>query len=139
MASVLAELGIGKDDPRIIEFWNKADLLERGERDMRRMQAHRRKDCILGSALKGEGLDALLATIEEHLATKLETYEVMLAAAEGRGLAWLHQNGEVLSRQSRPDGSSVVTVRLASDRAAQAVSLFGARLRPADDLSRAAE
>ena len=29
--------------------------------------------------------------------------------------------------------------RLASDRAAQAVSLFGARLRPADDLSRAAE
>ena len=70
---------------------------------------------------------------------KLLTYEVMLAAAEGRGLAWLHQNGEVLSRQSRPDGSSVVTVRLASDRAAQAVSLFGARLRPADDLSRAAE
>jgi len=139
VANVLAELGIGRDDPRLIEFWNKADLLDRGERDMRRAQVHRRKDCVLGSALKGEGLDVLLATLEEHLAAKLETYEVTLAAAEGRGLAWLHENGEVLSRQSRPDGTSVMTVRLAPDRAAQAVSRFGARLRAVDSLSRAAE
>ena len=139
VANVLAELGIGRDDPRLIEFWNKADLLDRGERDMRRAQVHRRKDCVLGSALKGEGLDVLLATLEEHLAAKLEAYEVTLAAAEGRGLAWLHENGEVLSRQSRPDGTSVMTVRLAPDRAAQAVSRFGARLRAVDSLSRAAE
>jgi GTP-binding protein HflX len=139
VASVLSELGIGKDDCRIIEFWNKADLLDDDQRDMRRVQAHRRNNCILGSALKGEGLDALLAAIEDHLALSLDIYEVAVAATEGRELAWLHENGEVLSRQSRPNGSSVVTVRLAAERAAQAANRFGARLRLVDSLSRAAE
>jgi GTP-binding protein HflX len=136
---VLAELGVSKDDSRIIEYWNKADLLGSDERDMYRTRSYRRRNCILGSALKGEGLDALLATIEEHLAAKLDTFEVALCAAEGRGLAWLHENGEVLSRQSRLNGDLVVTVRLAPERAAQAIERFGARLRLADSLSRAAE
>jgi GTPase len=139
VAGVLDELGISAEDPRIIEFWNKADLLPREQRDMRGAQAHRRANCILGSALKREGLDALLATIEDHLAAKLDTYEVTLGASEGRGLAWLHENGEVLSRQSRPDGTSVVTVRLAPERAAQASDRLHARMRLVDSLSRAAE
>ena len=139
VARVLAELGVSKDDSRIIEYWNKADLLGSDERDMYRTRSYRRRNCILGSALKGEGLDALLATIEEHLAAKLDTFEVALCAAEGRGLAWLHENGEVLSRQSRLNGDLVVTVRLAPERAAQAIERFGARLRLADSLSRAAE
>jgi GTP-binding protein HflX len=136
---VLAELGISKDDPRIIEFWNKADLLGCDQRDTHRTRSYRRRNCILGSALKGEGLDALLATIQEHLAAKLDTYEVTLSADDGRGLAWLHENGEVLSRQSRLNGDLVVTVRLAPERAAQAFERFGARLRLDDSLSRAAE
>ncbi|MFL5259755.1 MAG: GTPase HflX [Hyphomicrobiales bacterium] len=139
VASVLAELGIAREDPRIVEFWNKADLLDESQRDMRRAQAHRRKDCILGSALTGDGLDALLATIEDRLAESLGTYEVILPAQEGRGLAWLHDNGEVLSRQARPDGSTVITVRLAPDRAARAPGRLGVKLRPVDTLSRAAE
>jgi GTP-binding protein HflX len=139
VARVLCELGIGEDDRRLIEFWNKADLLDSEQREMRRAQAHRCKNCIMGSALKGEGLDALLAAIEEHLSAALDLYEVTISAAEGRGLAWLYENGEVLSRMSRADGSSVVTVRLAADRARQAADRFGHGIRASEGLSRAAE
>jgi len=47
----------------------------------------------------------------------METIEVTLPGSDGAGLAWLHQHGEVLSRDDRDDGVHL-TVRLSpADRA----------------------
>ena len=104
VAVVLRELGIDPDDTRrIIEVWNKADLLcRRGSRAAcRHLAAHRTRSRrpILISALTGEGIPELLATIEEHLAMGRPSYEVDVAPEDGQGLAWLHENTEILDRR----------------------------------------
>ena len=68
VARVLAELGIGEARAdRIIEVWNKADLLEPDARAMREAQAHRHRDRVLVSAVTREGLPRLLSLIEDKL------------------------------------------------------------------------
>ena len=77
--------------------------------------------------------------IEDRVSAGLDVYEVKLGPADGRGLAWLYENGEVLARQSRTDGSTLVTVRLGEERMTKALSRFGASLRLVTSLSEAAE
>ena len=69
------------------------------------------------SALTGEGLEELRRAIDARLSAGMETIEVTLPGSDGAGLAWLHQHGEVLSRDDRDDGVHL-TVRLSpADRA----------------------
>lgn len=120
VAVVLRELGIDPDDTRrIIEVWNKADLLAPEERERLaatsgRTEGERRP--ILISALTGEGLPELLVTIEQHLSMGRLTYEVDVAPEDGQGLAWLHGNTEILKRETREDGHSILRVRVISGK-----------------------
>ncbi len=128
VATVLRELGIDPDDSRrIIEVWNKADLLSAEDRERLATASHRtdaERRPILISALTGEGLPELLETIEEHLAMGRRTYEVDVAPEDGQGLAWLHENTEILERKSLEDGRTLLQVRLVSGKEPRFLNRF---------------
>ncbi len=49
------------------------------------------------SALNGEGCDRLLKRLDDILSAGSTIVSVDVAAADGKMLAWLHQNGEVVA------------------------------------------
>ena len=127
---VLEELGIHEDRrSQIIEVWNKADLLDPLALATREAQAQRRDDCVLVSSLDGQGIDELLEKIETRLAKKSTAYEIMIDASDGKGMAWLHQRGEVLARKAYADGRTKLSVRFDADTAGQAQSKFGKAMK----------
>src|SRR5688500_11098605 len=62
---VLASLGLEHlaDEGRLIEFWNKLDLLSGEAREPIGAAAARQPDVLLGSARTGQGIDGLLAEL----------------------------------------------------------------------------
>ena len=66
---------------------------------------------VLVSALTGEGLDRLAAEIEARLAARRVTLDLVLDAADGAGLSWLHRHTEVMAKTLREDGRLAITVR----------------------------
>ena len=127
---VLAELGIDEiRRSRIIEVWNKLDLLPPEERAAREAQALRKPGCVLVSAVTGEGLQPLLELIEGRLGAEDTIYEILLDPEDGKGQAWLHDRGEVLSRRNYQDGRTLIRVRLPADKAGQASARFGTAMK----------
>jgi len=137
---VLAELGIDElRRSRIIEVWNKLDLLPPEDRAAREAQAHRKPGCVLVSAITGEGLPPLLELIEGRLGAEDTVYEILLSPEDGQGQAWLHDRGEVLSRRNYQDGRVLMKVRLAADKAGQASARFGTAMKTLGKKKAAAE
>ena len=108
---VLAELGVAETTPRF-EAWNKLDLLAGEARDELLAEAERRDDVVPISALTGEGVDDLVATVAARLTAAHQRYCVILDAGDGAGAAWLHQHGEVLARSVDGD-TATYEVRMA--------------------------
>jgi GTP-binding protein HflX len=125
---VLRELGIDPTNTdRLIEVWNKADLLSQDERERLATASGRAaqdRRPILISALTGEGLVELLDAIEEHLARGRASYEVSVAPEDGQGLAWLHENTEILDRRANEDGRTVARIRLTPGKEPRFLSRF---------------
>jgi GTP-binding protein HflX len=115
VARVLAELGIDVASPgRIIEVWNKIDLLPDGERPSRTSAADG-VPVVAISALTGAGLPELLEAIEERVSADRSVFSVELS---GEGLANLHrlyELGEVLERTDTEEGSTVARVRVPAE------------------------
>ncbi len=127
---VLEELGIHEDRrSQIIEVWNKADLLDPLALATREAQAQRRDDCVLVSSIDGQGIDELLAMVEKRLAKKSMVFEITVDASDGKGIAWLHQRGEVLARKPYADGRTKLSVRFDADTAGQAQAKFGNNMK----------
>jgi GTP-binding protein HflX len=127
--AVLRQLGINPDDSgRIIEVWNKIDRYDSEQREeLLNIAARRPADhpAMLVSAVTGEGVDALLAAIEERLAAKRTTLDLSIDAADGAGISWLHRNAEVLSKELH-DGRFDMTVRVDETKRDIVVSRFDA-------------
>jgi GTP-binding protein HflX len=123
VAKVLSELGIDPNDSaRLMEVWNKVDLLDRDARiavvnAARRVPAERRPVVI--SAVTREGLPELLERIEARLASERTPLALTVDPSDGKGLAWLYKNSEVLERHDQSDGSVFLEVRVAPERAEQ--------------------
>lgn len=117
---ILADLGVDpEDDRRILEVWNKIDLLdpEQRARQLGIAKLKRGRGRIHAvSALTGEGLAALLAGVEERLSSGHAQYRVSVPPGDGQGLAWLHEHCEVLERSSNDDGATNVLVRVSPER-----------------------
>ncbi len=116
---VLGDLGIDTlpADSHILEVWNKVDLLapERlGELQLEARRDERRP--VVVSAVSGEGLDALLEAIDARLGKADEVLELAIPGYEGALIAWLYENGDILSRKPRDDGALVMRVRVASEK-----------------------
>ena len=112
--AVLAALGVeeGEGAAPIIEAWNKADLLGPDTRDAVAAAATARSDVTLVSALTGDGVDALLASITGLLQRGTRVHEIVVRTEDGARAAWLYSHGEVLAREEMEDGRTRLTVRL---------------------------
>jgi GTP-binding protein HflX len=125
---VLGELGIETTDRRLIEVWNKIDLLD-GESRARLFNLAERQEGqsrpVPVSALSGEGVEELIAAVEGRLAERRQTLELSIDPADGAGLSWLYRHSEVLSKDMREDGRLAVTVRAESDEMARVKAKFG--------------
>jgi GTP-binding protein HflX len=113
--AVLRQLGI---DPgqgaRILEVWNKIDRFDTEQRENLENIAARRSSeipCFLVSAETGEGVDRLLAAIEDRLAATRTTLDLSVDASDGAAISWLHRNSEVLAKELH-DGRYDMTVRV---------------------------
>ncbi len=133
---VLAELGIGEDDERPrITIHNKIDLLPEDQKEAlqrRTARGHpqsRRVELTL-SAVTGEGLPALLSTIDELLSERRCVIDLELGAGNGSELAWLHANGEILDREDHEDGR----IRLKVGLGEQALGRLRKRAEAAADM-----
>jgi GTPase len=114
--AILGELDIADHADRVIEAWNKLDRLGAEERAALAQEEESRGAAPLAvSARTGEGIDRLLAAIEERLARGRLLVELKLDAADGQGLHWLYEHAEVMSRSDCEDGLRL-TVRVAPDQ-----------------------
>ena len=109
---ILGDLGVdAADTDRVIEVWNKIDLLDEGNRErLLAESANGKAPPIAISAATGEGIDALKALIETRVSGELETMTVTLAPAQLGQVDWLYRNGDVTSRTDNEDGSVTLSV-----------------------------
>ncbi len=123
---VLAQLGIDpQKDPAhkhtLIEVWNKIDRLDPQARARLTNIAERRpaeQRPVPVSAVTGEGIDTLAATIEARLAAGRVLIELDLDPADGAGVSWLHRHTEVIHKGiDETNGRVAMTVRAAPDQA----------------------
>ncbi|MCX8505533.1 MAG: GTPase HflX [Alphaproteobacteria bacterium] len=131
--TVLVELGLeDKLDQAMIEVWNKSDLREAlfeaeseaelyektpSPENLASLNSPKNRlqpsDAVLGdkfphhvkvSALTGQGVPKLLAVIDGYFAQSRPIIELVLGYDQGKKLADLYQNGEVIARDDREDG-----------------------------------
>lgn len=119
--SVLADLGVidgelGTSTIPIIEAWNKVDLVSPERAEELREIAAAQGDAIVVSALTGEGIESLLDRLGSLLTKEARVIELELPVSDGKRLAWLHANGEVLREEEAGEGPNGpmrrLTVRL---------------------------
>jgi GTP-binding protein HflX len=133
--AVLATLGVGENEAaaRIVEVWNKVDLLDEENGVVIAARARRSRDggvpAFLLSAVTGEGCEALL----DYLASRVDAgpaAEIVLPPGGGRALAWLYRHGRVMSREDEDGGAIRVAVKLDNRASGQFEHLFPDVARP---------
>jgi GTP-binding protein HflX len=102
---------------RVLEVWNKIDLLTPEARELAEGQAARAGHDAGGggavpvSAWTGEGIERLRRAIADRIDDEPEM-ELTLEPSQGEALAWLYENGRVTGRETDAEGRTRVTVRL---------------------------
>ena len=117
---VLSRMGLDLEERRILEVWNKIDLVPEADRadlagDARRAQP----PAIPVSAVSGEGCEALLAAVSA-MVDEAPPVDIHAPAGEGAAVAWLYRHGRVIERSDAKDGG----VRLAVSLSPQALGQF---------------
>ncbi|MFO1036566.1 MAG: GTPase HflX [Geminicoccaceae bacterium] len=104
---VLDELGLDEADrnKRLIEVWNKIDLVPTDALDALQAEALRRSDVVMVSAATGAGTEGLLRLVDERLKSGRAIVDVQVPYGEGELMAWLHSHGEVLEQHD--DGAAM--------------------------------
>lgn len=124
--AVLAKLGIAEGNGRArIEVLNKLDLLEPERREVILNAAARANEPqIAVSALTGEGCGALLTLVDGQLADGRDVIQVSVRLWDGKTIAWLYRNGEVIERRDDEEFAHL-KVRLAEADQARFARLSG--------------
>jgi GTP-binding protein HflX len=118
--TVLERLDVAMDERRILEVWNKLDLVPVDDRETLAGDARRAKPpAVPVSAVTGEGCPELLSAVAA-LVDEAPPVDVFAPAGEGAAIAWLYRNGRVIDRSPGKDGS----VRLAVSLTPQALGQF---------------
>jgi GTP-binding protein HflX len=100
---ILRDLGVLDDEdaanqPRMLEVWNKIDLLDAEKREDLSALVQRNDDLLMISAETGEGVDAFKAHLSALIAKGNLVRSVRLKASDGAALAWLHARGTINSQ-----------------------------------------
>jgi GTP-binding protein HflX len=99
-------------DRRILEVWNKIDLLDPEAREAIEGQAARANiGAVAVSAWTGEGIEPLRSAIADRIDDDPGT-ELTLEPSQGEALAWLYEHGRVTGRETDEEGRMRLTVRL---------------------------
>jgi GTPase len=130
--AILGDLGIDTTDhTRLIEVWNKVDLVPPEERERLKALAALRpasKRPVIVSAMTGEGLDGLKAAVEARLAREKPVLQVTIDNADGSGLNWIYEEAEVLERRTDAEGRTLLVVRVLAEKESRLLHRFpGAR------------
>jgi GTP-binding protein HflX len=128
---VLERLDVDMDERRILEVWNKIDLVPADDRETLRGDARRaHPPAVLVSAATGDGCPELLQAIA-GLVDEAPPVEVRTPAGEGAAVAWLYRHGRVLEREAFDDGGVRLAVSLSPQALGQFEQLFpNAEVRP---------
>jgi len=123
--NVLSELGIDYEhDGRIYEVLNKIDAVAHDDlNDFKRDASFSEARLFPVSAMSGEGIPELLAQISAHLSGADAVFDYAIPAGDGKAMAWLHKEGEVLE-QAGEGGNILVKVRLSEDNRGRFESRF---------------
>ncbi len=131
--AVLSELGleVESEPGRLLEVWNKADLLD--DAALRRAKSEaRRASAVLVSSATGFGLESLRSEIEQRLNLRSETIEIALKPAEGALSNWIYENCDVVQRSDMGEGITALRIRIAPEKRQRLARLAGAaRLKQA--------
>lgn len=97
--SVLKSLGLEdiEQQDNYIELLNKSDLLSEQQLLWVAENVRRNPNLLAVSALNGQGCSEFLKLLDQKLARKHKKVELSVDAGDGRLLAWIHQNAEVLN------------------------------------------
>ncbi|MGH1377422.1 MAG: GTPase HflX [Alphaproteobacteria bacterium] len=115
---ILKDLGIEYEaDDRIIEVYNKVDLLDDDTyEEFSRQYKVSNIPTALISAFKGRGIDDLLDQVVHITAKNRHDITFKIDVTDGKALAWLYSNGDVLERT---DGDKYVDILLRLNNADQ--------------------
>lgn len=90
-------------DERIIEVYNKIDVLDEDDRaEALRKAKFDNNTCAL-SALSGEGEDVFFNTITDILSNTHKTCTFEIKPEDGKALAWLYEHGDVIKTDHAPE------------------------------------
>ena len=141
----LEALGIEyENDERIIEVWNKIDLLTDEELDfLAQRQAQENaaflankppfienerhypnRSPVLVSAIKNQGFDQLETAIDHVVGKDNVTAKIYIAIDDGAGYSWLHQHSEIMQEDVDENFNKWVTARLSQKEYGRALKRF---------------
>lgn len=111
--AILSDLGVNaSDDKRVIEVWNKVDLIDDSNRE--RLLAENAEPGkgppIAISAVTGEGLTALAEIIETRIAGGLDRATFDISPRQLGLIDWLYRSGDVVKRVDNEDGGVTLTM-----------------------------
>lgn len=122
--AILRQLGIDpEDDRRIVEVWNKADLLS-PEENARFFTDHDKshhrdeygRSIVMVSALRKKGLDGLKEIIAEKLTGLIAEYEFLIDPQNMGLLSLIYDHGNVIKRHDCKDGSVKIRASMAKQQ-----------------------
>jgi GTP-binding protein HflX len=110
---VLTDLGVSADKP-LLEVWNKIDLLPRDDAAyIANAESIGKVTAVVQtSAVTGEGLDKLLATIEGALGQQSRTYRVRVPYTAGADVGWLYGHAEIINTEEPDETGTTYEVRV---------------------------
>ncbi|PHR21311.1 MAG: GTPase HflX [Sphingopyxis sp.] len=103
---ILLDLGVSgeaEEGPPVIEAWNKIDKISAEDPQYARISPPLPENVCAISAETGAGVDTLVDLIAKTLSEGYKCEKVTIAAADGKRMAWLHENGRVLSSEQKSD------------------------------------
>lgn len=90
-----------EQDERIIELYNKTDLLDQEDFEYFQQKAMRSDRVCLVSAQEGLGVDNFYEQINDILSKKHRDVIYKLPADDGKALSWLYEKGNVVDRSDK--------------------------------------
>ncbi|AMO71812.1 GTPase HflX [Sphingorhabdus sp. M41] len=103
---ILAELGVSEEageGPPVIEAWNKIDKISVDDPEYSRISPPLPENVCTISAETGAGVDTLVKLIAKTLSEGYKSERIVIAASDGKRMAWLHENGRVLNSEQQGD------------------------------------
>ncbi|MEE2566592.1 GTPase HflX [Hyphobacterium marinum] len=123
---ILESLEAGSEHGQpVVEAFNKFDLIPDDADPDFPLPDREKFARVMTSAVTGEGVERLLATIDKALAQTASTLVVRAGTGDAEAVAWLHRNGAVLDERSdTKTGETTLVVRLSPEDAGRFPSQF---------------